>query len=513
MTNKPNSDGFRNLTGNFLTKNTSPLHSAITEVEAYLDRHFRNADTPCGSTPPGELEKRIAKVNLDQPLGALRTALTELDDLWLNHAVWYHHPQYVSHLNCPITSAAFAGDMVATALNTAIESWDQAGSAASIEQRIMAWLHRLLGWTLSVDTGAAKSETHVRGVFTSGGSQSNLQALLIARNRALNHSDLEGLSKAQKLARLRFFVSPDVHYSVTKGLKTLGVDPEAIITVSAPQDKPGTMDPLRLADHIEETASKNMVPAAVIATAGSTDRGCIDPIDDIGKICAARNIYLHVDAAYGGGLLVSADYRHRLKGIERANSATIDFHKTFFQPVACSALAVQNHDDFELIKEHADYLNPTNAKQRNLADYSLQTTRRFDALKLWLTLRTHGPQAIGEAFDSCIDLAKAIAKKVEAHESLKLLEEPRLTTVLFTPFAHSCATKEEQKELIDKVRDHLFSEGKGVVATTVVDDHPCFKFTVLDPTLSPNSIDDLLHEITRTFSHNLKTQEHTAPLK
>lgn len=132
-------------------------------------------------------------------------------------------------------------------------------------------------------------------------------------------------------------------------------------------------------------------------------------------------------------MLVSPTQRHRLQGIESADSVTVDFHKTYFQPVACSAVVLRNPADLAHISWHADYLNPEDTKELNLADFSLQTTRRFDALKLWLTLRAHGADAIGKAFDACLDFTQLSAALITDHPHLELFEQPQLTSLLFRP--------------------------------------------------------------------------------
>ena len=139
---------------------------------------------------------------------------------------------------------------------------------------------------------------------------------------------------------------------------------------------------------------------AVVATAGTTDFGSIDPLPEIAELCARPGVWMHVDAAYGCGLLASRRHRDLLDGIERADSVTVDYHKSFFQPVSSSALLVRDGGTLRHATYHADYLNPRRMVEEripNQVDKSLQTTRRFDALKLWLTLRVMGADAVGDA--------------------------------------------------------------------------------------------------------------------
>ncbi|WJY73549.1 pyridoxal phosphate-dependent decarboxylase family protein [Corynebacterium auriscanis] len=423
---------------------------------------------PCSATPVGQLEAAVRNIDLANPLGSFRASIAELRTLWLDHAVWYHHPRYIAHLNCPISSTAVAGETIASAVNTAVESWDQASSAALIEQKIVHWLCESLRWQV----------TGIHGVFTSGGTQSNLQALLTARNKALAAHGYDTLS------RLCILHTADTHYSVARAANILGLHPTTGSRVVG-TDTHHRMSPAALEEAIAECSRDGLVPMAVVATAGTTDLGAIDPLDDLASITRKHSLHLHVDAAYGGAMLVSPTQRHRLKGIESADSITVDFHKTYFQPVACSAMLLRTPEDFRHISWHADYLNPQGSGELNLADFSLQTTRRFDALKLWLTLRTHGAEAIGTAFDTCCKITRDSAALIENNPHLELLEHPQLTTLVFRPTHPDAPSPQHIKRV-------LHNRGEAVIATTVIDGDSWLKFTILDPTLSTNDIQLIL---------------------
>src|SRR5690606_21572369 len=169
------------------------------------------------------------------------------------------------------------------------------------------------------------------GIFTSGGSQSNLHALLLARG--------EAQQRGVALERLRFFTSAESHFSIAKSARLLGMGDAAAIGV--PTDAARRMDVTALHRLLSECTDDGLVPAAIIATAGTTDFGVIDPLHAVADACRAYNAWFHVDAAYGGGLLASPKYRHLLDGIERSDSVTIDFHKSWYQPVSSSALIVR----------------------------------------------------------------------------------------------------------------------------------------------------------------------------
>src|SRR5699024_3357568 len=210
------------------------------------------------------------------------------------------------------------------------------------------------------------------------------------------------------------------HLSVVKAARLLGLAPDAVIALPGDGDR---MDPVTLERTLASLAESGTEVAAVVAVAGTTDHGAIDPLRAIGEVCSRHDVWLHVDAAYGGGLLVSPTHRVLLDGIGAADSVTVDFHKTFFLPVAASALLLRDGAGFRHSAVHADYLNPADGDD-HAVDKSLQTTRRFDALKLWMTLRVMGADGIGRLLDDAIDVAARIGRTIEADPELELVRRP-----------------------------------------------------------------------------------------
>ncbi|MGN6409589.1 MAG: pyridoxal phosphate-dependent decarboxylase family protein, partial [Curtobacterium sp.] len=208
-------------------------------------------------------------------------------------------------------------------------------------------------------------------------------------------------------------------------------------------------------------------------------------------------VWLHVDAAYGCGLLVSSTRRHLLDGIERARSVTADLHKSFFQPVSSSALVVRDPADLRRTAWYADYLNPEDAAEPNQVDKSLQTTRRFDALKLWATLRATGAEAIGRAFDAVIDLAAATHAIVDEHPDLVLVAPTQLSTVLFR-WQPAGVTDADADALVGPIRAALLAEGRVLIAKTVIDGRPCNKLTLLNPETTPAQMRTALDHVVAT---------------
>ncbi len=476
---------------------TELLHAATADayvetmrdtVEAVAHR-FRTTTRPFSGASLEHLQELVDAVDLDGPGQGTAAAVREVDELFARHAVWYHDPAYLAHLNCPVALPAVAAEAVLAAVNTSVDTYDQSGIGTLIERRLVAWTAGRLGFP-----GGG-------GVFTSGGTQSNLQGVLLAREHA--RADVLGL-RAEDLVVL---ATASSHFSVQTAARLVGLAPDAVRLV--PTDEDGRMRADALAGALRHVERDGRHPMAVVATAGTTDRGCVDPLAAIADVCDAHDVWLHVDAAYGCGLLVSPTRRHVLDGVERARSVTVDFHKAFFQPVSSSAFVVRHAADLRLLAHHHDYLNPEDADEPNQVDVSLQTTRRFDALKLWATLRALGPDRVGELWDATIDLTAGVHALLADDPDLRLLARTDLSTVLFRYQPDGLADAHADA-LVAPVRRALLASGRALVARTVLDGRPCLKLTLLDPTTTLADVRHVLELVRRTAADELAARHPLA---
>ncbi|WP_422401844.1 pyridoxal phosphate-dependent decarboxylase family protein [Arthrobacter sp. 3Tela_A] len=466
-------------TGQYLSENLLGM-SAVT-------RSIGSASRPFTGRHPRDLAPAIDAVDLDQPLGTTSAALEELHPLYLRDAVYFHNPAYAAHLNCPVAIPALVGETILSAVNSSMDTWDQSAGATLIERRLLRWTADRLG------LGSAAS-----GVFTSGGTTSNLQALLIARNRAVAalRRDAAAQERSERLpellGRLRIFASEASHFSIRKSAALLGLGEDAVHLIECDADR--RLRPQALRNALAESRSRGEVPMAIVATAGTTDFGSIDPLLECAALSSEFGAWLHVDAAYGGGLLTSVKYRRRLSGIGAADSVTVDYHKTFFQPVSSSAVLVRDAAELRHILHYSDYLNPEDSADPeipNQVDHSIQTTRRFDALKLWLTLRVTGADGIGALLEAAIDLAQETGRLIEADRDFELAARVQLSTVVFR-FRPSGLDGETCDALNRWIRSALSASGEAVVAATTVDGRNFLKLTLLNPTATQADIERIL---------------------
>lgn len=407
---------------------------------------------------------------------------------YLDHSLKVHHPHCVAHLHCPTLIISQTAELLMNASNQSMDSWDQSPAATVIEMKLIAWLRELVGYS----TGDA-------GVFTSGGTQSNLMGLLLARDAVVQRVwgiDVRTQGLPPDAQRLRVICSSQAHFSVQKNMALLGLGYQSVVAIAC--NAQGQMDTQVLQQTIAQLQQDGYVIAAIVATAGTTDIGAIDPLQPIADIAKQQAIWLHVDAAWGGALLLSNQYRHWLDGMAQADSITLDFHKHFFQPISCGAFLLKDPAHFGLMHYQADYLNSAFDEMQgvpNLVARSLQTTRRFDALKLWMSLQHLGTAQFGALVERGIELAQQVAAKIADDAQLQLMIEPQLSSVLFrlnNPTDVLSLTPANLDLLNQQVADHLLYSGQANVGVTRFQEQTCLKLTILNPVITLPDLEKLL---------------------
>ena len=392
----------------------------------------------------------------------------------------------IAHLHCPPLLASLVAEVVISTLNQSMDSFDQAPIATVVEQKLVSWLCAQAGLPASAD-----------GTFTGGGSQSNYMGLLLARDAFLKKQwnwPAQKCGLHPEAGRLRILCSEAAHFTVEKSAAQLGLGTDAVVRIAC--DDQFRMSPVALRKRIEQLRAQALVPMAIVATAGTTDFGSIDPIGSIAEIALQARAWLHVDAAYGGALLFSPRQRSRLAGLESADSVSVDFHKLFWQPIPCSVFLLAHAQHFDLIKMHADYLNPEAHETEGIPDLvtkSVLTSRRFDALKLWISFQTLGREKLAQMIDRTITLANHAAEVIRRNPRLELMCEPQLSTVVFRVLPANAGIDSDR--LSARIRQQLFRTGRAVIGHTRVRDYSCLKFTCLNPAASETDLGALIEEI------------------
>ncbi|SCK23709.1 aminotransferase class V-fold PLP-dependent enzyme [Streptomyces sp. WMMB 322] len=419
---------------------------------AVIDALEEGALRRCGPLPGGGPRRVAAGVAEVLRSGVIpergtgaREALGSLVRLLAEGAADPADPLCAAHLHCPPLAVAAAAELGASALNPSLDSWDQAPAASELEAWTCRALARLVYHDGSGGDGGPCGDGAAGGrdagpdaLVTTGGTESNQLGLLLARERLGPD--------------VRVLCGANAHHSVHRAAWLLGL-PEPV-RVPAPG---GALDPGALRATL--AAQGRDTPVLVVATAGTTDAGAVDPLGELAEAAREFGARLHVDAAYGGMLLFSRRLRPLLAGLERADSVTLDLHKLGWQPVAAGIFVVPDGRDLSPLGHRADYLNADDDCDAGLPDLlgrSLRTTRRADVLKVAVTLRALGRSGLGELVERTCAVADSLAQLIDADPGLELFTRPELSTVLFRPVGADGAT-------VASVRRRLMSEGTALL--------------------------------------------------
>jgi L-2,4-diaminobutyrate decarboxylase len=446
-------------------------HDALREaVAATVEALIRTAAQPGPRSPVSTEQLAATAAALDPcpPEGApLERVLSDLEGV-LDGGLRLGDPRTVAHLHPAPLIASAAAELAVGLTNQSMDAFDASPAATFVEDALVGWLAREHG------LGPAGS-----GVMTMGGTASNLLGLLLARDRAGEKVRTNGLPPND----WRIVASEASHDSIRRSAALLGLGTEAVIGVETDATGAMSLDAF-------DAATRDQHVIAIVGTAGTTDLGAIDPLDALADRAQHHNAWFHVDAAVGSGLVLSANQRPRLNGIERADSVTADLHKLWWQPFSASALLVPDVEILKAVHHASDYLNRPEDEaegQLNLVGRSLDTSRRFDALKVLIALRATGRRRLGEMIDQVLALAQYAGEAIDRRPELRLLTPPSTVMVAFRHRGDDATN-------IAIHRD-LFNSGRAVIGRTRVKGRVCLKLTLLNPQTTRQDIDALLDEV------------------
>jgi L-2,4-diaminobutyrate decarboxylase len=333
-------------------------------------------------------------------------------DILIKASVPINHRRHLAFVPASPTRAAVMFDLVTSAANVHGAFWLEGAGCIFAEMQAMRWLVSLTG----LPKGAF-------GVFTSGGTEANLSAMVAARECWRTRDESKRQTRGIVIAAI------SAHSSVRAMAKVIDVD---VISVPTEDCFEAAQLEEALANLSEEERSRVF---AVIATGGTTNAGIIDDLDGIAEICGRGNLWFHVDAAYGGGALAAKSVRHLFNGIERADSVTIDPHKWLFSPYDCGAVIYRDPEQAKAAHSqegsYLDIFSDPGAQGFNPSDYQIQLTRRIRGLPLWFSLAMHGTNRYEKAIEDGIKLAQTAGRLITEFEHTELVREPSLSCVLF----------------------------------------------------------------------------------
>lgn len=377
-------------------------------------------------------------------------------------------PRFFNQLFAGRDPAASVADMLASLANNSMYTYKVAGPMVLIENLLVREMGALAGFS------------DPEGIFTPGGSLSNLAALLCARNTVVPGAREDGVDGRP----LRIYSSKEAHYSIRKGVGMLGMGRNNVVSI--PCDEVGRMNPAALDAAISADVAAGLTPTMINATAGTTVQGAFDPIDPIADVAEKHGIWLHVDGAFGGTMLLSAQRRHLLDGLHRADSFTWDAHKMMGVPLICSVILVRKRGLLTaLLNESASYLFQGDTDLHNPGTRSLQCGRRNDVLKLWAAWQYHGRAGYAARVERQIELAQALADEIEAADDFALTRRPASLNVCFELRGHPSA----------QLCTQLNARGLAMVGHGIVDGRNIIRAAILNPELKREDLSALLNAI------------------
>jgi L-2,4-diaminobutyrate decarboxylase len=473
------------------TPDSAALATHLEHALAAMRHGAAERTGPLPAVAPTDMRTRIGTALGGDPLprtGVGADALRALSALAGWGAADVAHPLCAGHLHTPPLALAVAADTVAAAANQSLDSWDQAPAMIGLETEVVTALGELV-------YGA---DAQSSGVVTTGGTESNLMGLLLARSavcrRVWNH-DVMRRGLPSQADRLRIYCSEVAHFSTQRMAAVLGLGEDCVVTV--PVDDEQRMSPAALRSRMQ--AEPGTQPLAVVATAGTTDAGAVDPLTDLAAVADEHGCWLHVDAAYGGGALFSDRLRPLLAGLHRADSVALDLHKLGWQPTAAGVFVARGSHALAPLARQVAYLNTADdedAGYTSLLGQSLRTTRRPDVLKIAVTLRALGRDGLGSLVDRCHDLARHAAGRVDADARLERAVPVTLTSVVFRYADRLC--DHDADNVNAQARRDLLRRGRAVVGRCEINGAVWLKLTLLNPDTTLGEVDALVDLVADT---------------
>lgn len=438
-------------------------------------------DSAFSGINPYQLRRQIEEIGLLQEdgLGFDRTLQLVKDEI-MPHLLRTWSRSYMPHLHSPALLESLSAEMIISAFNDSMDSWDQGPAATEVEAMVIKELLRLFGFDRDCGDGA----------FTSGGSQSNLTAITAARDKVLMNKfswDVKKKGLIPDFHKLRLYTSEISHFSMDKSAHLLGLGYDAVRHIKV-NDR-CQVDIPSFEKMLKEDSEKGLIPFMAVATLGTTDYGSIDDVGKIRRLSDSYGMHLHLDAAYGSALILSDKEKKRLGSIELADSITIDFHKMFLLPISCSAVLFKDKKDLEPFLLHADYLNREEDEEDgylNLVGKGIQTTRRFDALKVLFSCKARGRREYASIIEKSLSNAEYVYRILSGDESFIAPVKPELSSVVFA--------LKGGDDLNRRVRRTLLEEGC-VIGQTVKDGSVMLKLTLLNPNLEKEDLENLIKHI------------------
>jgi glutamate/tyrosine decarboxylase-like PLP-dependent enzyme len=398
---------------------------------------------------------------VDEPLPATPASIDDCLDFFFDRIVpsmtRVNHPRFHAYIPCPSSFAGTIGEMLAAGTNPFAGSWLGGATVCALELTVLRWIAEMLGY-----------EPHAGGILTSGGSMANLVGLAAARAKFGRDA----------LQRGTIYVSREGHASVNKAAAILGFSTEAIRTVGV--DSRFRMVNDELAEMIEADRANGRLPFFVAANGGTVNTGAIDPLKDIADICAAAGLWFHVDGAYGGFAAITPAGRDLLRGMERADSLTLDPHKWLYCPMGVGCVLVRHSEFLErAFSTHGDYLKDLPTDEVNFLDRGPELSRPARVLSVWMVIRSVGRDMLAAQIGDDMRLARLAAKLLTEDTRLEV-HEPVLSVVAFRHRPRPGESESKRAGRDTALMEATLASGELMLSTTILDEQNTLRLVVMN---------------------------------
>jgi aromatic-L-amino-acid/L-tryptophan decarboxylase len=386
------------------------------------------------------------------------------------------HPKSFSFVPSPSNFVSTMADALATGFNIFSGGWMLAPAAAELEIVTMNWLLKIFDFP--VKRGG--------GIYTSGGSLANLTAITTARR----------IKCGDDFSDAVIYLSDQAHSSNIKAIRILGFQKHQIRII--PTDNEFKISINKLKNEIAKDKLHGKKPFCIIATAGTTNTGSVDSLDSIALICEQENLWFHIDAAYGGAAILSEKGKIALKGIEKADSLTVDPHKWFFQPYEIGCLLVKDKSWLSnTFSEKPEYLKDIegNESEINFYDYGIQLTRRFRALKFYMSIKTFGLQAFRKAISYNIDLAEETELLLRKSANWEVISSATLAIINFRYHPLDGYLSEKELDVLNqKISEKVIESKEALLVTTILQNQVVIRMCLINPNTTLQHVKDTLEQ-------------------
>ena len=388
------------------------------------------------------------------------------------------HPKSYSFVPGPSNFISAMADTLATGFNIFSGGWAASPAAAELEIVTINWLLQL--YKFPVKRGG--------GIFTSGGSMANLTALVTARK----------VKCGDDFSKAIIYMSDQAHSSNIKAIRTIGFKKEQVRII--PTDVEFKISLNKLKNAIAKDRIEGLQPFCMIATAGTTNTGTVDPLNEIAKICKDEDLWFHIDGAYGAAAILSEKGANSLKGIQKADSLTVDPHKWFFQPYEMGCLLVRNHKWLsKTFTEKPEYLRDIegNTSEINFYDHGVQLTRRFRALKLYMSIKSYGLKSFKEAVSFSIDLTENVEKIIRESSNWEIVSPATLAVINFryNPLNKNF-TEKQLDALNQEISKQIIDSKEALLVTTILNKQVVLRMCLINPRTTINDVKTTLKKCT-----------------